>query len=303
MLRIGLTGGIGAGKSTVARLFEDRGVPVIDADAIAREVVEPGEPALAALEREFGSEVLAVDGSLDRAALAARAFASPERTAALNAIMHPAIGERTAARYAAHAEAPIVVHDVPLLVENGLFVNYHLCVLVDVPAEVRLARLLGSRGMDEADARRRIAAQASDADRYAACDVVLDNSGVPADLETAFGRLWEDRIVPFAEALRTGRPAAAPAALCGLTEPGRADRHLARVVRALGDPEAQAAPVVSNRSTRPTHRLRVTPANAQQAAEAPARLAAAGWFPTGEGAFASADPGAPALLVLELPEG
>ncbi|HLS34193.1 MAG TPA: dephospho-CoA kinase, partial [Brevibacterium sp.] len=196
-LLIGLTGGIGAGKSTVASLFRARGAAVVDADAIAREVVEPGSPALTALAGEFGDEVLTGTGGLDRAALAAAAFVSSERTAALNAIMHPAIGDLTAARMAELSDHPVVVHDVPLLVENGMTARYHLSVLVDVPEQVRLERLTTTRGLDREDALRRIRAQADDAQRRRACDALLDNSTTQADLAQRFAALWEQRIDPF----------------------------------------------------------------------------------------------------------
>lgn len=206
-LLLGLTGGIGAGKSTVARLFRGHGAGVVDADALAREVVEPGEPALAALAEEFGPGVLTDTGTLDRPALASLAFADPERTAALNAIMHPAIGERTAVRLAELADHDVVVHDVPLLVENGMTGRYHLSVLVDVPEDIRLRRLVTTRGLDPEDARRRIRAQADDGARRAACDVLLDNSTTPEELERRFERLWSERIVPFQQNRAHGVPA------------------------------------------------------------------------------------------------
>lgn len=207
MLRIGLTGGIGAGKSTIAEQFRERGVPVIDADEIAREIVEPGEPALASLVSEFGEQILHPDGTLNRGGLAVVAFSDPQSTARLNAIMHPAIAERTRAHYDRHADASIVVHDVPLLVENSMTRLYHLAVLVDTPADVRLTRLVDSRGMDPADAQKRIGAQASDAERLAACDVVIDNSGTPEAARAAFTTMFEKRIQPFADNLAAGRTA------------------------------------------------------------------------------------------------
>lgn len=210
MLRIGLTGGIGAGKSTASRLLERLGARIIDADALAREVVEPGRPALAELVDAFGQGILTDAGELDRPALAALAFATREDTARLNGIMHPAIGRLTQERFAEHADAAVVVHDVPLLVENGGSANYHLCLLVDAAAETRLERLTQSRGMDRADAQRRIDAQATDAQRYAACDLILDNNGAPQALEEAVSEAWETRLAPFAENLRAGVPARQP---------------------------------------------------------------------------------------------
>lgn len=197
MLKIGLTGGIGAGKSTAAALFTARGIPVIDSDVVAREIVEPGQPALEALRERFGESVLK-DGELDRAELARLAFADAESTRALNDIMHPAIAQRTRELFAEHADAPIVVHDVPLLAENGLGDDYDLVVVVDVPAEVRLQRLVELRGMDEADARQRILRQASDDQRQAIADVVLDNSGTPEEFEERFADAFQNVIEPAA---------------------------------------------------------------------------------------------------------
>ena len=192
VMLIGLTGGIGAGKSTVAQLFEERGVPIVDADAIARDVVKPGEPALAELVEHFGDSILGADGELNRGKLAEVAFADAESHEALNAIMHPAISAETAKRIdALRGDHSVIVHDVPLLVEAGLAGNYDLTVLVDTPAEVRLQRLTELRGMDSEDAKKRIAAQATDEQRRAACDVALDNSGDIEHLRAQFEQMWE----------------------------------------------------------------------------------------------------------------
>ena len=206
MLMVGLTGGIGAGKSTVTAVLAEAGAVIVDADRIAREVVEPGTPGLAMLVAEFGDDILGEDGALDRAALAARAFVDEERTAALNAITHPLIGERTAELFATAPQDSIVVHDMPLLVESGLAPGYHLVIVVDTPADIRLERLVHQRGMPEEDARARMARQASDEERRAVADVLLDNSGerhVVADLTRA---LVEVRLSPFEHNLRTGTP-------------------------------------------------------------------------------------------------
>ncbi|AVL26359.1 dephospho-CoA kinase [Nocardia brasiliensis NBRC 14402] len=207
MLRIGLTGGMGAGKSTVARMLADRGAVIVDADLIAREVVAPGTEGLAALVDAFGAGILAADGSLDRPALAARAFADDASRARLNSITHPLVGKRTAELIAAAAPDAIVVQDIPLLVENGLAPLMNLVLVVDVPAETRLHRLVEFRGVDEADARARIAAQATDEQRRAIADVLLDNSGAPADIEGTVRTLWDERLVPFEHNLRTATPA------------------------------------------------------------------------------------------------
>ncbi|WP_020660411.1 dephospho-CoA kinase [Amycolatopsis benzoatilytica] len=237
MLRVGLTGGIGAGKSTVANRLAEHGAVVIDSDRIAREVVEPGTPGLAALTEAFGEEIVAADGSLDRPALAARAFADDESRRRLNAIVHPLVGQRTGELMAAVADDAIVVHDVPLLVENNLAPAYHLVVVVDAPVEVRVRRLVEVRGMAEDDARARIRAQAAEEQRRAVADVWLDNGG-PQDIVLAdVDELWADRLVPF-EAnlrLRKPRPPASPViSPYDSTWPLQAERRLARLRQLAG---------------------------------------------------------------------
>lgn len=179
MKMIGLTGGIGSGKSTVAKLLAEHGFPVVDADQLAREVVEPGQPALAELAEAFGHDVLLADGSLNRSELAARAFVDKERTELLNAITHPRIQELRERRFqeAKDAGSDAVVYDMPLLVEQGVDKNMDLTVVVDVDVEERIRRLVATRGLTEEDARRRIAAQVADTERLAAADVVIDNNG------------------------------------------------------------------------------------------------------------------------------
>jgi dephospho-CoA kinase len=190
VFQIGLTGGIGAGKSTVADLFQQHGAIVLDADVAARQVVEPGTDGYAAVVAEFGPEVLRADGALDRAALAAVVFGADDRRAALNAIVHPRVRSWMAWRTAAAAAGSVVVQDIPLLVETGLAAGFDLCVVVDAPDEVRIARLVADRGMSEQEASARIAAQASRRDRLAVADVVLDNSGAPQDLVRQVDALW-----------------------------------------------------------------------------------------------------------------
>lgn len=201
---MGLTGGIGSGKSTVARRLEELGATVVDADQIAREVVEPGTPALRAIVQRFGESVLLADGTLDRAGLGRIVFSDKDALADLEGITHPAIWDLTATRMAAARRRGIAVHDMPLIVEKNLSADYHLVVVVDTPAEERLRRLVELRGMDEEDARARIAAQASDEDRYAAADVLLPNTGTQEQLIEAVDRLWEERLVPFDRQLITG---------------------------------------------------------------------------------------------------
>lgn len=201
MLRVGLTGGTGSGKSTVARRLAERGAVVVDADALAREVVAPGTEGLAEVVAEFGPSVLAADGSLDRAALAQVVFGDDERRRALEAITHPLIARRTGELVAAAPDDAVLVHDVPLLVEKGMGAGYDLVVVVDAPVEVRVRRLVG-RGLPEDDARRRIASQATTEQRRAAADVWLDNDGTAEDLLAAVDRLWDERLVPLREARR-----------------------------------------------------------------------------------------------------
>ncbi|HLV58605.1 MAG TPA: dephospho-CoA kinase [Natronosporangium sp.] len=210
MLRVGLTGGIGAGKSEVARRLAGHGAVVIDADRVAREVVAPGTDGLARVVAEFGPQVLAPDGSLDRAALASVVFGDDERRRRLEAIVHPRVRARTAELVAAAPPDAIVVNDVPLLVEAGLAATYHLVVVVEATEATRIARLVGSRGMTEEQARARIAAQASDEVRRAAADVLLTNDGPLADLYARVDRLWRDRLVPFEENVRLRRSARPP---------------------------------------------------------------------------------------------
>ncbi len=194
MITVGLTGGIGSGKSAVSRLLAGLGAVVIDADLIAREVVEPGTPALAEIVEAFGPEVLRPDGTLDRPALGARVFADPALLARLNAIVHPRVGERTAALLA-EAEASgaeVVVHDVPLLVENGMQALYDAVVVVAASPETQLDRLVRLRGMAEEEARQRIASQAPLADKLAAATYVVHNDGPLEELAPQVERVWAE---------------------------------------------------------------------------------------------------------------
>ncbi|MEV0846751.1 dephospho-CoA kinase [Streptomyces sp. NPDC049954] len=192
MLSVGLTGGIGAGKSEVSRLLVRHGAVLIDSDRIARDVVEPGTPGLAAVVDAFGGGVLTAEGRLDRPALGRIVFGSPEKLAELNAIVHPLVRERSAAlQEAAPAEA-VVVNDVPLLVENGLGPLYDLVLVVDARPETQLRRLVETRGMTESDARARMAAQATREQRLAAADLVIDNDGPLDTLAARVAEVWAD---------------------------------------------------------------------------------------------------------------
>lgn len=192
MLKVGLTGGIGSGKSEVSRRLGARGAMVIDADKIAREVVEPGTDGLARVVAVFGPQVLREDGSLNREKLGSIVFADSEKLAALNAIVHPLVGARVAELQAAADPGAVVVYDVPLLAENNLAPMYDVVIVVDASDDVRLARLVGTRGMSEQDARARIAAQATREERLKVADIVIPNEGTLDDLEARVAEVWAE---------------------------------------------------------------------------------------------------------------
>jgi dephospho-CoA kinase len=193
VLRIGLTGGIGSGKSSVSRLLGEHGAVIVDADAIAREVVAPGTQGLAAIVEAFGAAVLAADGSLDRPRLAAVVFADPEARGTLDGIVHPLVRARARELEAAAPPGAVVVHDVPLLAETGQGSAYDVVVVVEADPDMRVARLV-ERGLTAEDARARIAVQATDEERRAIADVVLDNSGTPEELAQQVERFWQERV-------------------------------------------------------------------------------------------------------------
>jgi dephospho-CoA kinase len=192
VLTVGLTGGIGSGKSEVSRRLVALGAVLVDADAIAREVVEPGTPGLAAVVAEFGQDVLRPDGTLDRPKLGSIVFADEARLKRLNAIVHPLVGQRTKELIEAAPPDAIVVHDVPLLTENDLAAAYDLVVVVDAPVEEQIRRLTTVRGMTEEAARSRIAAQAGRERRRAIADRVIDNSGTLESLTAQVDALWDE---------------------------------------------------------------------------------------------------------------
>ncbi|MEU2072787.1 dephospho-CoA kinase [Streptomyces sp. NPDC013489] len=192
MLKVGLTGGIGAGKSEVSRLLVSYGAVLIDADRIAREVVEPGTPGLAAVVEAFGEGVLTAEGTLDRPKLGSIVFADADRLAALNAIVHPLVGARSAELESRARTGDVVVHDVPLLTENGLAALYDLVVVVDASPETQLDRLVRLRGMAESEARARMSAQATRAQRLDVADLVIDNDGPLDALEPQVRKVWDE---------------------------------------------------------------------------------------------------------------
>lgn len=188
--RVGLTGGIASGKSTVSRRLAELGAVVIDYDRLAREVVEPGSPALDLIAQRFGPSVIAVDGTLDRPGLGAVVFSDPAALEDLEAITHPAIRDLAARREAAASADQVVVHDNPLLVEMGAAEACDVVIVVDVPEEVQVARMVADRAMAESDARARIAAQAQRDTRLAAADVVIDNTGTLEQLNARVEEVW-----------------------------------------------------------------------------------------------------------------
>lgn len=192
MTRAGLTGGIGSGKSTVSALLVSYGAVLIDADRIAREVVEPGTPGLAAVVAEFGTGVLLPDGSLDRPGLGSIVFANPDRLAALNAIVHPLVRDLSSRQEAAAGPGSVVVHDVPLLAENALAPLYDAVIVVDAAPSTQLDRLVRLRGMTQEEARARMAAQATREQRLAIADFVIDNDGPLEALEPQVRKVWDE---------------------------------------------------------------------------------------------------------------
>jgi dephospho-CoA kinase len=191
VIKVGLTGGIGSGKSEVARLLAGHGAVVVDADALAREAVAPGSAGLKRVVAEFGPDVLDADGSLDRSKLAQVVFADPERLATLNAIIHPFVRRRSAEIVAAAPVDAVVVEDVPLLVENNLQSRYDIVVVVDASPVTQVGRLTRVRGMSEPEARARMSAQATREQRAAVADVIIDNDGDLGALQTQTDALWE----------------------------------------------------------------------------------------------------------------
>ncbi|MFM9035115.1 MAG: dephospho-CoA kinase [Mycobacterium sp.] len=320
MLRIGLTGGIGAGKSTVSSTFAGCGAVIVDGDVISREVVAPGTEGLAALVDQFGTDILLPDGALNRPALAARAFVDEQQRARLNAIVHPLVARRRAELVAAASEDEVVVEDIPLLVESGMAPLFPLVVVVHADAGERLRRLVGRRGMEEADARARIAAQATEEQRRRVADVWLDNSGAEAALVERARELWYGRILPFAHNLAAHAPAAGPHPLVP-ADPSwaaQADRITARLATACGHRALRidhiGSTAVTGLDARDIIDVQITVADMDAADELAGALLQAGYprvetvtadhrFDAAEGLWpkrfhASADPGRPTHIHL-----
>lgn len=206
MITVAVTGGIGSGKSTVSGALARRGAVLIDSDQLAREVVAPNTPGLAAIASTFGAELIDATGALDRAALAAVVFADPAERRRLEQITHPLVRARFAELQAASAPDAVIVNDIPILTTLPVAATYQLVIGVTAAAERRVRRLI-ERGLTEPDARARIAAQLTDEERLPLCDVVLPNDGDRADVESLVDVLWTDRLVPFEQNVRAGRRA------------------------------------------------------------------------------------------------
>lgn len=288
-LWIGLTGGIGSGKSTVSEALADCGAVIIDADQLARAVVEPGTPGLEAVTQRFGHGILTPDGALDRPALGRVVFGDPGARRDLEGITHPLISARTRELIEAAPEGSIVVHDVPLLVEVGYAPRYHLVVIVGASRTTRLERLVTLRGMDRGDAEQRIDAQATDEQRRAVADVWLANEGSVADLQAAARSLYAERLVPFLANLERG------VGLVTHEVPGaqEVERLTARLGHVLG--EDLGGPLELDPGT---DTLLVPLAAGVTTGAVAGELAAAGFPPVDPGRHASADPGRPVVLTV-----
>lgn len=322
MLRIGLTGGIGAGKSTVSRTFAECGGVIVDGDVISREVVQPGTEGLAALVDHFGADILLPDGALNRPALAAKAFVDEQQRAKLNTIVHPLVARRRTEIVAAVADDAVIVEDIPLLVESQMTPLFPLVVVVYADPDVRLQRLLTQRGMDEADARARIAAQAGDEQRRLVADVWLDNSGTEGELAARARELWHGRIAPFAHNLGIRSPVRDPRRLVPADPgwPAQAARILARLNTACGHRAVRidhiGSTAVAGVDARDIIDVQVTVSSLQAADDLAENLLQAGYprveqitadvrYDGGEGLLhkrfhASADPGRPTHIHLRV---
>ncbi|TYC98704.1 dephospho-CoA kinase [Arthrobacter echini] len=283
MLRIGLTGGIAAGKSVVARHFRDLGAVLVDADVLARAALEPGSEGLHEVVAAFGASVLGADGGLDRAMLGRLVFADDRAREQLNGIVHPRVRSAAAQLIAAAPQDAIVVEDIPLLVETGQAPRFHLVVVVDAPDEERVARMVEQRSMGRSDALQRIAAQASREERLREADAVLVNDAALDDLLAATRALWHGRVVPFRDNLAAPRPAVLPPSttegLAGTSALGR--RIVAKLEASL--PEGTALPAVLDEAVRTASddvaatSIRLPLRRASKSAQVSLALAAAGF--------------------------
>ncbi|MGP4053450.1 dephospho-CoA kinase [Mycobacterium sp. 4D054] len=286
MLRIGLTGGIGAGKSTVSATFSELGGIVVDGDVIAREVVEPGTPGLAKLVDAFGEQILLPDGALNRPALAAIAFSDQDKRATLNGIVHPLVGQRRSELIEAAAHDAVIVEDIPLLVESQMAPMFPLVVIVHADEDVRVKRLIEYRNFSEEDARARIAAQATEEQRRVVADVWLDNSGSAGELVEKARALWHERIQPFARNLEAGTPASSAPQLVPADPqwPAQAQRILARLRTACGHRASRVdhigSTAVPGLDARDVIDVQVTVPSLEVADELAEAMRGAGYVPT-----------------------
>lgn len=315
-----MTGGIGAGKSTVSATFADCGGVIVDGDVISREVVAPGTEGLAALVEAFGEDILLPDGALDRPALAAKAFQDDEQRAILNGIVHPLVGKRRQEIIDSVADGTVVVEDIPLLVETGMAPFFPLVVVVWADEETRVARLI-KRGLPEHDARARMKAQASDEQRRAIADVLLNNSGTQEELVEKARQLWFDRVLPLAENIRNGQAVRPAPGLVPHNPVWAADaqRIINRVKAAAGAKVLRADHVgstsVGGLDAKDVFDIQVTVASLQDADEIAGALAAVGYprLPDhetdvahddtgrwGKRVHGAADPGRPANIHLRV---
>ncbi|MFI5894847.1 dephospho-CoA kinase [Actinoplanes sp. NPDC051513] len=299
MLRVGLTGGIGVGKSAVAQRLGHHGAVIIDADRLAREVVAAGTSGLAEVVEAFGAGVLTPEGDLDRPALGAKVFGDETARRRLEKIIHPRVRARTVEMTQSAPHDAIVVNDVPLLVEAGLPPTYHLVLVVETRRELRLERLHATRGMSADEALARIGAQADDARRRAVCDVVIANNGTVEQLHGQIDLLFRERLVPFEEHLRHGTSAPAGHELRiadpDPTWPGQAARLIARIRHALGaDAEVEhiGSTAVPALPAKDVVDLMLAVRTLDEADALVPRLAAAG-FPRREGEWADNARGMP----------
>jgi dephospho-CoA kinase len=306
VLRVGLTGGIGSGKSTVARRLVRCGALLVDSDVLAREAVAPGTDGLAEIAATFGAGVLAADGALDRPALARLVFGDPAARERLNAIVHPRVRRRSEEIIAAAPPDAVLVQDIPLLVEGAMAPQFPLVIVVHAPAGCRVDRLVRHRGMTEADAMARVAAQADDAARRAAADVWLDNGGPAGALDARIDTLWRDRLLPFEENLRLRRAVAGPSTPVAPDPGWPADgaRLATRVAGVTGGRYrvAHVGPTaVPGRPAPDVIDLLVGLTGEQDDADGARRALAEAGFPGGRdprGPHGSADPGRPARVHL-----
>jgi dephospho-CoA kinase len=287
VLRIGLSGGIGAGKSTVSSTFSELGGIVVDGDVIAREVVEPGTEGLAKLVDAFGRDILHDSGpqagALNRPALAAIAFSDNEKRQTLNGIVHPLVAHRRSELIAAADDDAVIIEDIPLLVESGMAPMFPLVVIVHADEDLRVKRLIEHRGFTEEDARARIAAQATEEQRRAVADVWLDNSGSAGELVEKARALWHQRILPFAHNLDSGQCASSEPELTPYDPswPEQARRIAARLNTACGHRAVRidhiGSTAVAGMDAKDVVDMQVTVASLEAADELTHALAAAGY--------------------------